>query len=182
MSPGHQSAGGGLIQFNTSVMILSIVVAVADNQVIGKDNKLLWHLPNDMKFFKNTTWAMPVIMGRKTFDSLGKALKGRTNIVISRNESWSAEGVLVAPSLNVALELARQTDAREVFIIGGGEIYREALPKAHRLYITRIHANMEGDTFFPAWNPTDWELRSQLDFEADEKHAHPYSFQIWERL
>lgn len=162
-------------------MKISLVVAVSENQVIGKNNQLLWRLPNDMKFFKNTTWAMPVIMGRKTFASLGKALKGRTNIVITRNPSWSAEGVQCAASLDQALELARSTDALEVFVIGGGEIYREAMPIAHRIYLTRVHAAFEGDTFFPALDPSDWTMVSELDFNADEQHAYPYSFQVWER-
>lgn len=162
-------------------MKISLVVAVSENQVIGKNNQLLWRLPNDMKFFKNTTWAMPVVMGRKTFASLGKALKGRTNIVITRNPSWSAEGVQCAASLEEAFRLARSTDALEVFVIGGGEIYREAMPLAHRIYLTRVHASFEGDTFFPALEASDWTMVSQLDFNADEQHAYPYSFQVWER-
>jgi dihydrofolate reductase len=162
-------------------MKISLVVAVSENQVIGKDNQLLWRLPNDMKFFKNTTWAMPVIMGRKTFASLGKALKGRTNIVITRNPSWSAEGVQCAPSLEQALVLAQDTDALEVFVIGGGEIYREAMPLAHRIYLTRVHAAFEGDTYFPVLESSDWKKVSELDFTADEQHAYAYSFQVWER-
>lgn len=162
-------------------MRISLIVAVTDNQVIGKDNRLLWHLPNDMKFFKNTTWAMPVIMGRKTFESLGKPLTGRTNIVITRNPGWKQDGVLVAGDLAQSLALAATTDAREVFVIGGGEIYQQALPKAHRIYMTRVHTVMEGDTFFPGVAAPEWTLLSQLDFTADEKHAYPYCFQVWER-
>src|SRR4030095_12027682 len=107
-------------------MILSQVVAAADNNAIGKNNQLLWTLPNDMKFFKNTTWGMPVIMGRKTFDSLGKPLAGRTNIVITRQENWQAPGTQVVKTLEGALAAAADTDAKEAFVIGGGEIYKLA--------------------------------------------------------
>src|SRR5687768_9858936 len=106
-------------------MLISLVVAVSENNVIGKDNQLLWHLPNDMKFFKNITWAMPVIMGRKTFESMGKPLKGRTNIVVTRKEGLKVEGVITANGLNEAIQAAHETDAKEVFIIGGGEIYKQ---------------------------------------------------------
>ncbi len=103
-------------------MVISLVVAATENNVIGKDNRLLWRLPNDMKFFKNTTWAMPVIMGRKTFESMGKPLAGRTNIVITRQKDWTAEGAIAVQSLEDALQAAADTDAKEAFVIGGGEI------------------------------------------------------------
>lgn len=162
-------------------MIISFVVAASENNVIGKNNQLLWSLPNDMKFFKNTTWAMPVIMGRKTFDSLGKALTGRTNIVITRQTDWHAENVAVASNLDEAMEVAVQADAKEVFIIGGGEIFKQTLPRANKIYLTRVHSTFEGDAFFPDFDKNTWELVSQLNFEADAKHAYPYSFEIWER-
>lgn len=162
-------------------MIISLVVAASTNNVIGKDNRLLWHLPNDLKFFKNTTWAMPVIMGRKTFDELGKPLTGRTNIVVSRKKEWSAPGVTVVQSLKDAATAASATDAKEMFVIGGGEIYRETLPTADKVYLTRVHANLEGDTFFPELPESTWRLFSNLDFPADAKHAYPYSFQCWVR-
>src|SRR5688572_25265058 len=106
-------------------MTISLVVAASENNVIGKDNRLLWHLPNDMKFFKNTTWGMPVIMGRKTFESLGKPLAGRTNIVMTRDKEWSAEGTRVAPDMQQAMKTAAETDAKEIFVIGGGEIFKQ---------------------------------------------------------
>ena len=134
-------------------MIISLVVAASDNNVIGKDNKLLWHLPNDMRFFKNTTWAMPVIMGRKTFDSLGKPLTGRTNIVITRQPSWSAAGAKVVRNLDEALTAAAETDAKEAFVIGGGEIFNQSIQRAQRIFMTRVHTVIEGDTFFPEINP-----------------------------
>jgi len=162
-------------------MMLSQVVAAAENNAIGKNNELLWRLPNDSKFFKNTTWGMPVIMGRKTFDSLGKPLAGRTNIIITRQKDWQPEGAFVVHDIKEAMAVAAKTDAKEAFIIGGGEIYRQTLPITQRVYLTRVHATIDGDAFFPEMNKADWELLSQLDFTADEKHAYDYSFQVWQR-
>jgi dihydrofolate reductase len=164
-------------------MILSAVVAASENNAIGKDNKLLWHLPNDMKFFKNITWAMPVLMGRKSFESLGsKALKGRFNIIITRQTDFNAEGVTVAKSIDDAIAIAQQHDYKELMVLGGGEIYKLALPKTDRIYITRVHATFENaDAFFPAINENEWKLTSNEDFFKDEKHAYDYSFQLWER-
>ena len=165
-------------------MIISLIVAASENNAIGKDNKLLWHLPNDMKFFKNTTWGMPVIMGRKTYDALtGEPLPGRFNFVITRQKNWQPgnEKVTVTPSLGLALEGAEATDCKETFVIGGGEIYREAMPIADRIYMTRVHAKLDGDTYFPPIDETQWRLTDNRDFPADEKHAYTYSFQVWER-
>ncbi|MDF2190162.1 dihydrofolate reductase [Paraflavitalea sp. CAU 1676] len=162
-------------------MQIALVVAAAENNVIGKNNQLLWRLPNDMKFFKNTTWGMPVIMGRKTFESLGKPLAGRTNIVITRQPDWKAEGAIVVSSLEKAIEAAAGTDAKEANVIGGGEIYAQALPIAQRIYLTRVHTSLEGDTYFPAFDEQQWGLLSNLDFPADDKHAYPYSFQVWSK-
>lgn len=162
-------------------MILSQVVAAADNNAIGKNNQLLWSLPNDTKFFKNTTWGMPVIMGRKTFESLGKPLAGRTNIVITRQHDWQPEGAFVVHDIKQAMGVAAETDAKEAFIIGGGEIYKETLPLTQRVYLTRVHATLDADAYFPPLNFADWDLLSQLDFTADEKHKYAYSFQVWQR-
>ena len=165
-------------------MIISLIVAATTNNVIGKDNKLLWHLPNDMKFFKNTTWGMPVIMGRLTFEALaGEPLPGRFNFVITRQKEWrpDREKVQVAHDLATALRLAEQTDCKEAFVIGGGQIYAEAMPIADKIYLTRIHTVLEGDTWFPVIDEKDWTLVSNLDFAADDKHAYAYSFQLWER-
>jgi dihydrofolate reductase len=163
-------------------MIISFVVAAADNNSIGKNNQLLWCLPNDMRFFKNVTWGMVVIMGRKTFESLGKPLKGRKNIVITRQGDWKADGVVTAENLDDALTSAKAMDVKEVFVIGGGEIYKLALPRANRIYLTRVHASPEGaDAFFPAFTDTEWELVSNKDYAIDEKHIYAYSFQVWER-
>ena len=157
------------------------MVAASENNVIGINNKLPWNLPNDLKFFKNTTWAMPVIMGRKTFDSTGKPLAGRTNIVITRQKDWKAAGVIVVNNMEDALKAAADTDAKEAFITGGGEIFKEYISKVDKIYITRVHAVLEGDAFFPEIKENEWQLVSNLDFPADEKHAYAYSFQLWKR-
>ena len=161
-------------------MTISLVVAAAENNSIGKNNQLLWHLPNDLKFFKNTTWGMPVIMGRKTFEAVNKPLPGRFNIVITRQSDWQADGVIVAADLEDALQKAAETNCKEIFIIGGGEIYLQAFDKAQKIYLTRVHANIEGDTFFPVIDESKWVLTTNQDFGTDEKHAFAYSFQTWE--
>lgn len=162
-------------------MIISLVVAAANNNAIGKNNQLLWHLPNDMKYFKNVTWGMPVVMGRKTFESLGKPLAGRKNIVLTKQAGWKNDGVVAVKSFDDALFLVREMDVKEVMVIGGGEIYRSVFDKANRIHMTRVDAEFEADTFFPAIDPEVWHLVSQKNHEADEKHKYNYSFQVWER-
>jgi len=163
-------------------MIISLVVAAATNNAIGKDGTMPWHLPNDMKHFKNITWGMPLVMGRKTFESLGKVLPGRKNIVVSRQPGWQAKGTVAVRNIEDALFVARETDAKEVMVIGGGEIYNALFDKAVRIYLTRVEAEPEADTFFPSLDPKEWYLVSQKNHEADEKNAYNYSFQTWERI
>ena len=160
-------------------MIISLVVAASDNNVIGKNNKLLWHLPTDLKYFKNVTWAMPVIMGRKTYESLGKPLHGRYNIVITRKKNWHPEGVVVVNDLQSAYKAAEQADTKEVFVLGGGEIYAQAISKANKIHLTRVHGKFEGDTHFPPMDPS-WKLSYKVDFPKDEKHEFPFSIEVWE--
>ncbi len=163
-------------------MLISLIVAAATNNAIGKNNQLLWHLPNDLRFFKNTTWGMPVAMGRKTFESLsGEPLMGRVNIVITRQQGWKRPGTVVVNNLRDAIFVAQQHDYKELLIAGGGEIYREALPVANRVYLTRVHATFDADAFFPELDTEKWLLVSNQDFAADAKHAYAYSFQVWER-
>ena len=162
-------------------MFISFVVAAAKNNVIGKDNQLVWNLPNDMKFFKNVTWGMPVVMGRKSFESLGKALPGRKNIVLTRQEDWKAKDVIVVKSMEEAKEAVKEMDVKEMMVIGGGEIFKMVMPEAKRIYLTRVDAEPDGDAYFPKVDPAEWELVSKKDHEADAKHAYNYSFQIWER-
>ncbi len=169
----------------TDPLRISLIVAASEDDAIGKDNALLWHLPNDMKFFKNTTWAMPVVMGRKTYVSMGsKPLPGRFNIVVTRQADFDPgdDRTWVVDSLEAALEKAGETNCREVFIAGGGELYRAAMPIADRIYMTRVHdLYPDADVRFPAFDQKDWHLASRLDFPSDEKHAHAYSFQVWDR-
>jgi dihydrofolate reductase len=163
-------------------MIISLVVAAANNNAIGKEGVMPWHLPNDLKHFKNVTWGMPVIMGRKTFDSLGKPLPGRKNIIITRQAHWEAPGTVAVTSVDDALFLVRETDAKEAMVIGGGEIFNMVFDKASRIYMTRVEAEPEGDTFFPPIDPKQWRLVSKKDYEADEKNKFNHSFQTWERI
>jgi dihydrofolate reductase len=163
-------------------MIISFVVAAANNNVIGKDNQLVWSLPNDMKFFKNVTWGMPVVMGRKTYESLGKPLPGRKNIILTRQANWHVEGTVGVKSIDDAIFLVKEMDVKEMMVIGGGEIFRMLFDKAKRIYLTRVDAEPEGDAFFPAINSNEWKLMSKKDHEADEKHKYNYSFQVWERI
>ena len=164
-------------------MTISLVVAAAENNAIGRNNKLLWHLPNDLKFFKNTTWGMPVVMGRKTFESINsQPLKGRLNIIITRQKHFTAEGAVVVHDLDDAAFIAQEHDYKELMVLGGGEIYKEAIKIADRIYLTRVHHLFEdADTFFPKINEHEWALLNNKDFPADEKHAYAYSFQVWER-
>jgi dihydrofolate reductase len=166
-------------------MIVSIIVAAASDHAIGKDNGLLWHLPNDLKFFKNTTWGMPVVMGRKTYSSLaGEPLPGRINIVVTRQPGFDPgdSSVVVVQTIEQAIENAAETNCLEVFIAGGGEIYRQVMDRTDRIYLTRVHAKFpDAQVFFEGFNEKEWTLKSKLDFPADEKHAYAYSFEVWER-
>ena len=164
-------------------MVICLIVAASSNNAIGKNNQLLWHLPIDLKFFKNTTWAMPVIMGRKTFESVNnKPLLGRQNIIISRSAAPSTEGeVWWATSLEQAIEQSKKLDCKEIFIVGGAQIYEQSMQIANRIYMTRVHAHFDADTFFPDINVEEWELVKNNDFNTDEKHAYSFSIQVWER-
>lgn len=161
-------------------MKVSFVVAVSENNCIGKDNQLLWHLPEDLKHFKNITTGGTIIMGRKTFESIGKPLPNRISIVITTQKNFDAKGALVVSSLDVALEKCKNKE--EVFIVGGGEIYKYSLPFTDFIYLTKVHHHFEGDTFFPALNPLEWEVVMESYHDADEKHAFPYSFINYKRI
>ena len=167
-------------------MKVSLIVAVANNGVIGKDNDLIWHLPNDMKFFKQTTTAHHVIMGRKNFESITerfRPLPNRTNVIITRNSDYKAEGCVVVNSVEQALEVAKQNGDKEPFIIGGGQIYKLALEAnlVDKIYLTKVHHAYDGDTFFPELG-NDWKEVERIDCKADEKHAHAYSFLTFEKI
>lgn len=159
--------------------ILSMIVAHADNRVIGKDNDMPWYLPADLAYFKKTTLGKPIIMGRKTYESIGRPLPGRKNIVISRDDEYRAEGVEVVGSVEAALALV--SDVEEVMVIGGGAIYKHCLPAAQRLYITHIDANIAGDTYFPEYDLNEWRLAVSEVKAADDKNNYQLRFNIYER-
>ncbi|MDF2153229.1 type 3 dihydrofolate reductase [Vibrio sp. CAU 1672] len=159
-------------------MIISMIAAMADNRIIGKNNQMPWHLPADFAWFKRCTMGKPVVMGRKTYQSIGRPLPGRVNIVISRDASLSIEGVTTVTSIEQALEAAG--DAEEVMIIGGGAVYAACLPMADRLYITDIDAQVEGDTQFPEWG-CEFKPSYSETYQADEKNAYAMRFIILEK-
>ncbi len=161
-------------------MIVSLVAAMSENRVIGRRGQLPWHLPKDLKHFKTLTVDHTVIMGRKTFDEIKRPLDNRRNVVITRNHAFQPHGVTVVPSLDEALALGATEE--EVFVIGGGTVFRLALPRADRLYLTIIHARIEGDTYFPAFDAAAWVLESEERHEADLKHAYPFSFRNYRRI
>ena len=161
--------------------MVSLIVAMSSNRVIGRDGDLPWHLPADLRHFKKTTMGHHLIIGRATWDEVGKPLPGRTMVVVTRNRGFSADGVLIAHSVEEALALVR--DDNEPFIGGGAEIYRQALVAdvVERLYITRVHAHVDGDTFFPPIDLDQWLLADRVDHPADEKNEHSYTFERYDR-
>jgi len=167
-------------------MKVSLIVAVSENGVIGKDNDLIWHLPKDMKFFKDTTLGHHVIMGRKNFESIPhkySPLPNRINVVITRKDDYIAEDCVVVNSIEAAIQIAKKNGDTEPFIIGGGQIYKLALEAnlVDKIYLTRIHHAYEGDTFFPELG-NQWKEAERIDCKADEKHAHDYSFLTFEKI
>jgi len=164
---------------------LSMIVAVAQNRVIGRNNALPWYLPNDLKYFKQTTMGKPVIMGRKTYESIGKPLPGRTNIVITRQSDYHPKGVKVVSSVAEARDLAESVclidGQEEAMIMGGAEIYTLALPDCDRLYLTEVHAEVEGDAWFPEYDKSEWEEVAREDFAAEGPNPYNYSFVVYDR-
>ncbi len=160
--------------------MISIIVAIARNGVIGGDNRLLWHISEDLRRFKALTTGHPVVMGRKTWESLGRPLPGRTNVVLTRQLDFAPEGAVVVHSLEEAVRMFPPQE--EVFIIGGGELYAQALPLADRLYITTVEADYEGDVRFPEWDQSQWQLTSRELHERGEKFEHPFEFVDYERI
>lgn len=167
-------------------MKLSLICAMAENRTIGKDNSLPWHLSEDLKYFKKVTMGRSIIMGRKTWESIGRPLPGRTNIVISRNDKFIAEGAEVVSSLSSAIQLAEkiaQTDGTdEAFIIGGAGLYQAALPQAHRFHLTRVHAAIDGDTHLSDFDETQWKEVSRESFSSAGSNPYDYSICLLERL
>lgn len=172
------------------VTMISMIVAVAQNQVIGVDNNIPWHLPLDMQYFKRTTMGKPIIMGRKTWESIGcKPLPGRFNIVITQNQDYSVEGGTVVNSIDIAIAEAESwykehkpsSDVKEVMVIGGAQIYEKILPITDRLYITEVDTTLAGDAYFPKFDKQLWHLISREEHKSDERHAFDFSFKVYER-
>jgi dihydrofolate reductase len=169
---------------------LSIIVAMANNNAIGKDNQLLWHLPEDLQYFKRTTMGKPIVMGRKTFESIGRPLPGRLNVVITRQQDWQHDGVKVVHTIDDALRLAEAQSMidgiDEVMVIGGAEIYKTALLKADKLYVTRVDADIEGDVFFPEIDQTVWQETQRENHAASDStlktNAYDYAFCVLKRV
>lgn len=160
--------------------MIILIAAAAQNNALGKDNQLLWHLPDDFKRFKQVTSGHYIVMGRKTFESFPKPLPNRTHVIVTRQKDYQPEGCLVAGSLEKALDLCPKN--QEVFIIGGGEIYKQALPLADKIDLTRVHATFEADTFFPEIDPAQWRLVSSTFHPKDDKHDYDFSFEEFVRI
>ena len=161
--------------------MISFIVAMDNNRVIGKDNQLPWHLPADLKFFKKTTMGHPIVMGRKTHESIGKPLPGRENIIVTRNERYDSEGCTVIHSVEELIRLDAENKEKEIFVIGGAELFKTMFPFADRLYITQIDHEFAGDTFFPDYNESDWYLTSSDKGVKDEKNPYDYFYNIYDR-
>jgi len=165
-------------------MKISIIVAASENNIIGRKNDLPWHLPADLKYFKETTMGHCVVMGRKNFESIPlkyRPLGGRTNIVITRQTDYKAEGAVVVNSIDAGIDYSRNKNETECFITGGGEIFAQSLKFCDRIYLTRIHAIIEGDVHFPELNDKEWKEVSRKDVQPDEKNKYPFSFLVYER-
>jgi dihydrofolate reductase len=158
---------------------ISIIVALSENNVIGRDNALPWHLPDDLKHFRRLTVGHPVVMGRRNYESIGRPLPDRLNIVVTRRAGYAAPGCRVVHSLDEAFTAA--DGAEEIFVIGGGELYAQTLDRADRLYLTRVHARIEGDTRFPVFDPGQWHEIERVRHEPDARHAYAFSFATLER-
>ncbi len=161
--------------------MITIVVAMGKNREIGKNNQLLWHLSKDLKHFKDLTSGHPIIMGRKTYESIGKPLPNRTNIVISKKDDWFEEGILIVGSVKEAVKFAKKID-EEVFIIGGGNIYEQTIDLADKLEVTLVDAELEADTFFPKINEKIWRKIGEENHQKDEKNEFDFCFQTFERI
>ena len=164
--------------------MISAIVAVCDNNVIGKDNALIWHLPADMKFFKDKTTGHCIITGRKNYESIPlkfRPLPNRTNIIITRQTDYDAPGAIVVSSIESALEKAKQTGDKEIFIIGGAEIFKQSMHLTNRLYVTQIYHSFEGDVFFPEINMNEWKETERRKGVVNEKNVYPHDFIVYER-
>ena len=158
---------------------ITLIVAVADSGVIGRDNTLPWHLPEDLKRFKRITMGKPIVMGRKTYESIGKPLPGRQNIVVTRDTNYRREGIQVVHDTGQALRAAGEV--AEIMVIGGAELFRSYLPSAGRIHLTRVHGNISGDVMWPALDERDWQVMEREVHPADDRHAYAMTFEVWEK-
>lgn len=163
-------------------MKISVIVAAAENGVIGRQNDLPWRLSADLRRFKDLTMGHAIVMGRKTYESIGRPLPGRRMIVITRQPNYTAPGAEMVGSLEDALAAAANQGENEAFIIGGAEIFNQAMPLAQRLYLTRVHANVDGDIHLPPFDLSDWRQLAAQRHDADAKNEYPYSFEVYERV
>jgi len=159
--------------------LVTLIVAVADNGVIGRDNALPWHLPEDLKRFKRLTMGKPIVMGRKTFESIGKPLPGRLNVVLTRDANYRRDGVTVVNDVDAAIAAA--VGAGEVMVIGGADLFRLFLPRSMRVHLTRVHGNIEGDIHWQPLDETRWHRTAAEEFPADERHSYSMTFELWEK-
>lgn len=167
--------------YSSARMMISFILAVDEKNAMGYKNQLLCHLPNDLKFFKATTLGHHIVMGRKTYDSIGRPLPNRVNVVITRDKDLKIEGCVVVHSLQEAIDLAKNAGEEELMITGGAEIFKQAFPIADRIYLTLIKHVFEADTFFPEMDPQEWKLVSEIPQAADEKNKYEHVFMIYDR-
>lgn len=160
---------------------LSLIAAMSQNHVIGRDNELPWHLPADLKHFKAITMGKPILMGRKTYESIGRPLPGRLNLILSRQTDLDIDGCTVVATVNRAIELAMKIGANELIIIGGAQLYAQTIDQADCLYLTMVQTTLEGDAFFPEFNPSEWSLVESQSCRADENNAYDYNFLRYQR-
>lgn len=162
-------------------MNISLIVAVSENNVIGKDNDLPWKLPDDMKFFKETTTGHCILMGRKNLESFGRLLPNRTNIILTRDKAFGFEGAKIYHDIEEAIKFAQENKEDELMVIGGGEIYKQTISKADKIYLTRVHTSIEGDVYFPEINEVLWKRTEERFHPKDERHDFGFTFQTFER-
>lgn len=159
---------------------ITLIVAAAENNAIGKNNQMPWHLPNDFKYFKSNTIDHTIVMGRKTFESIGRGLPQRRNLVLTTDLTFNADDIDIATNIQEMLRSCR--DEKEIFIIGGAQIYKQTLPLADKVLLTRVHTHLDGDAFFPELPAAQWKLISQEAHPADDRHAYAYTFEVWQRI
>lgn len=163
-------------------MVISQIVAASSNNVIGVNNRLPWHMPDDMNYFKNKTWGHYIVTGRRNYEAEGKALPARINLVLTRNQEYKLNDAIVVHHIEDAIETAKNGGENELFVVGGEEIYKLAMPYTDRIYLTRIHADFEGDTFYPQPDFNRWKEVSREDHKKDSENPYDYSFLVFERM